>query len=394
MAELSDFYGGGGQENAIDYRLPDLPTPPPAQYKTSAGVPLQGILDKDPVSRMINKIFGFGQKKRRVNKTQSAINKYNSFIQAEYEAQQRFQPFENALERQSARNTSALYEDILGPSANRLHARANAESRFADLQDYTKLGSEFTRAHTAAAEADPLVAGLRRSAMEDVALGSDMDPIELRKAQQLARMNRTGGFGQGSENDMMREALALLTHGDQLRGSRMQRATSVLQGTGGTGVDSFLGITGRPSAAPGFAQNAFGQSMQESQYSGVPKGYATDLLNQYQANKTNAANNKSALIGAGIGAIGSIGGGAMKMTCWVAREVFGADNPKWLQFRNWLLLDGPVWFMRLYVMHGPAWAAWLHEHPWAKPPVRLWMESRIRAFLKRRNVNRNAAYEL
>jgi hypothetical protein len=224
-------------------------------------------------------------------------------------------------------------------------------------------------------------------------MGSDMDPIELRKAQQLARMNRTGGFGQGSENDLMREALALLTHGDQLRGSRMQRATSVLQGTGGTGVDSFLGITGRPSAAPGFAQNAFGQSMQESQYSGVPKGYATDLLNQYQANKTNAANNKSALIGAGIGAIGSVGGGAMKM-CWVAREIFGADNPKWMQFRNWLLLDGPVWFMRLYVMHGPAWAAWLHEHPWAKPPVRWWMESRIRAFLKRRNVNRNAAYEL
>jgi hypothetical protein len=152
---LSDFYGGGGQENASDYRLPDLPEAPAAKYRTTGGPPPGFDLAKDPVSKAIGRLFGFGKRKRIVNKTQSAINKYTSFIQAEYEAQQRFQPFENALERQSARNTSSIYEDILGPSANRMQARANAESRFADLQDYTKLGAEFTRAHTAAAEADP-----------------------------------------------------------------------------------------------------------------------------------------------------------------------------------------------------------------------------------------------
>lgn len=63
--------------------------------------------------------------------------------------------------------------------------------------------------------------------------------------------------------------------------------------------------------------------------------------------------------------------------CWVAREVFGNSNPKWMKFRNWMLNIGPRWFRWLYLRYGECFAEWLHEHPFLKPTIRAWMESRI-----------------
>ena len=42
------------------------------------------------------------------------------------------------------------------------------------------------------------------------------------------------------------------------------------------------------------------------------------------------------------------GGGA----CWVARAVYGADNPRWLLYRDWLGNDAPLWFARAYLRFG------------------------------------------
>lgn len=38
--------------------------------------------------------------------------------------------------------------------------------------------------------------------------------------------------------------------------------------------------------------------------------------------------------------------------CWVARAVYGAENPRWLLFRGWLRNDAPRWFARAYLRHG------------------------------------------
>ena len=38
--------------------------------------------------------------------------------------------------------------------------------------------------------------------------------------------------------------------------------------------------------------------------------------------------------------------------CWVARAVYGADNPRWLLFRDWLAFQAPVWLRRAYLRHG------------------------------------------
>ena len=83
--------------------------------------------------------------------------------------------------------------------------------------------------------------------------------------------------------------------------------------------------------------------------------------------------------GQGLDFVGNIlgqwaGGG---FQCWVAREVYGASNPKWLLFRHWLTTQSPRWFHNLYLRHGPAWAAWLHNKPIAKAIVRWMMDRAI-----------------
>lgn len=61
--------------------------------------------------------------------------------------------------------------------------------------------------------------------------------------------------------------------------------------------------------------------------------------------------------------------------CWVAREVYGADNPAWLQFRDWMLERAPAWLRRAYGKHGPRWAEWVRRNPWCKPALRRLMDA-------------------
>ncbi|MGB1290522.1 MAG: hypothetical protein ACPG5Z_00220 [Pseudoalteromonas sp.] len=44
------------------------------------------------------------------------------------------------------------------------------------------------------------------------------------------------------------------------------------------------------------------------------------------------------------------------MACWVARAIFGEENPKWLMARNYVLNIGPKWFRDFYLKHGENFA--------------------------------------
>ena len=61
--------------------------------------------------------------------------------------------------------------------------------------------------------------------------------------------------------------------------------------------------------------------------------------------------------------------------CWVAREVYGEENPNWLLFRAWLLTEAPIWLRDTYATHGEAFAAWIHDKPVAKLAVRTVMDT-------------------
>jgi polysaccharide export outer membrane protein len=63
--------------------------------------------------------------------------------------------------------------------------------------------------------------------------------------------------------------------------------------------------------------------------------------------------------------------------CWVAREVYGADDPRWLLFRAWLLTEAPSWLVDVYATHGEDFAAWIHDKPLAKAAVKALMDQAI-----------------
>jgi len=63
--------------------------------------------------------------------------------------------------------------------------------------------------------------------------------------------------------------------------------------------------------------------------------------------------------------------------CWVAREVYGAENPRWLLFRAWLMTQAPSWLRETYLAHGEEFAAWIHDKPVLKAGIRMLMEAAI-----------------
>lgn len=79
---------------------------------------------------------------------------------------------------------------------------------------------------------------------------------------------------------------------------------------------------------------------------------------------------------AGMGIGNPMGGGGF---CWVAREVYGVHDPRWLTFRQWMIWRAPTWLQDLYRQGGEDFSAWLRERPVAKTAVRLAMDRAIAA---------------
>jgi len=100
---------------------------------------------------------------------------------------------------------------------------------------------------------------------------------------------------------------------------------------------------------------------------------------QYAAGQAQAAAAKSA----GKNSMwGSIGGGLLMgaglALCWVAREVYGETNPKWLEFRKWMIMDAPSWLFDAYVKYGQQFANFIKDKPLVKRALRFWMDSKIK----------------
>jgi len=82
--------------------------------------------------------------------------------------------------------------------------------------------------------------------------------------------------------------------------------------------------------------------------------------------------------GAGGGGAGAGGGGGNPF-CWVAREIYGVHDSRWLEFREWLTWQAPDGLRDLYAEHGEAFAGWVHDRPVAKAAVRVVMNQALAA---------------
>ena len=60
--------------------------------------------------------------------------------------------------------------------------------------------------------------------------------------------------------------------------------------------------------------------------------------------------------------------------CWVAREIYGASNPKWVLFRSWIDKDAPSWFKWLYGKYGKQFAMFIKDKPKIKKIVKYFMD--------------------
>ena len=69
--------------------------------------------------------------------------------------------------------------------------------------------------------------------------------------------------------------------------------------------------------------------------------------------------------------------GLGSLFCWVAREVYGDENVRWVLFRDWMLNNSPRWFRKLYMDYGPAFAKWLRNKPRVKNVIRKMMDAAI-----------------
>ena len=106
-------------------------------------------------------------------------------------------------------------------------------------------------------------------------------------------------------------------------------------------------------------------------------GMASNFMNAATATQTTAQNKQLSMwdklnnINNYIGTAANVASKAAM--CWVAREAFGEDDPKWIKFRSWIILRSPKWLFNWYLNNGEAFAAWLKGHPFFKPPVRFCM---------------------
>ena len=238
-------------------------------------------------------------------------------------------------------------------------------------------------------DADPYSTGL---AEQQTAMANDLyqrsqglNPEQQRIAdQQALSMSQS----QGRVSDQSAVAGQLLGRENYLSGLRSQAAGMGQQAFNQNRMlagDVGMTLLGRPSSSIGLGGQMLGQATAGAAGPMGPQLFDPNMginmaLQQrgqdvtFQGMQAQAKAAGSAGI---MGAAGSIAGG-MIAACWVAREVYGIENPKWLEFREWMLNDAPSWLRNLYLKYGERTAKFISNKPRVKSIIRKWMNTKIK----------------
>lgn len=210
--------------------------------------------------------------------------------------------------------------DMLENDINPALLRLDTAQRESDIGDIATLGP---KAREALRLANPdnaaLLDQLNEQANSELALGAQLDPSMRREVEQGVRAGQSArGMGFGN-SDLFEELMATGSRGEAMRDKRRGFASQLLGLNQAIYGDPFQQILGRPSGA-GAASGIFGQA------SGLQAGpslfnpessYMQDLfntnLNMKASGAISSANNKNAILAAGISALGGAAGGALGM---------------------------------------------------------------------------------
>jgi len=311
--------------------------------------------------------------------------------------------------------TSALEQDML--------ERAKDQQTRAEIGMANKYGGQLTDAYRAQggiktalddfnalgdknSDHGGLRSTLTQQALSDLQLGGQLSDEERRQVEQDSRMAMSargrgrdfaGVVDEVASNEAMRrqreterrmfasQALGLADAGlAQDRAFAAQRV-GIEQATS---ADPFMAITGRASGA----SVASGQNLYGNAAAGISAGptlYNPSQGAEFIANQTAGLNNfnanvyasnqaaRAGMFGGAMGAAGMIGGASI-LACWVAREVYGVHNPRWVMFRYWVLNISPFWFRATYLNFGERFAKFIKNKPRLKARIRIWMDRKCK----------------
>jgi hypothetical protein len=280
--------------------------------------------------------------------------------------------------------------DLLEDQSRRAGALQREQLALQRADDVSALETFAPQVVDAYRAADPQSAMLADMAAEQAksAFERASGPMGFEAQRQVDQsvLGRMGGTAQSQQG---RAALEAALGREQFQQGREQFAAGLGQGafqqSRALAGDVGMTILGRPSNAIGLG----GQMLQQATAGAAgPMGpqlfdpnVGINMAMQQRSQDINllgAQAQADASRSAGqMGMLGTIAGAAIGL-CWVAREVYGIDNPDWRKFREWLLNDSPGWFQKLYNKYGERFAKFISNKPRIKAIIRKWMNTKIK----------------
>lgn len=271
-----------------------------------------------------------------------------------------------------------LYGDLYAP-AQQMQERYGADQ----LAMLGRGGQMATQAAIGSLDANTqgIYSTFGQQALSDLQMELSLNAQETTQAQQAARaaaQSRGLNFSrQGSDL----EVLNTYNMGQTRQRQRQATAQSAYQmgmGQQQVGLQSFLNpafATSQQYGLSGLVQGA------QAGYAGLGQSSFLQPESQYLANiRANRIQMETSIQSANAQRSGAIWGGVASAAgaiigkCWVAREVYGKDNPEWVVFRNWLESDAPEWLDTLYTEEGERFADFISDKPLLKSVVKMAMD--------------------
>ena len=340
---------------------------------------LQAELAGTPKS--ITQQVRFGRGMRR---TEKRPNPKRAELEREIASQQR--TLEGISPTMMRSKTPGLF-DLLEESSERAFDLQQAQLQQQREADVGALEEFAPRAVEAFRAADPFSTAIAESVSRR-ALGQ-LTPEEERNVQQRSRQASLARGRLGASSSIAAEALGRSEYTAQFAPQAFQMNRQLAGDIGST-------LLGRPSAAIGLGGQILGQAQAGAAGPMGPQLFdpnvginlalqqrGQDVTFQGMQAQADAARSAGLMSAAGsiIGGMATGGTGLFASSaaaCWVAREVYGIENPKWLQFRYWMLNDAPSWFRNLYIKYGERIAKFISNKPRIKSIIRKWMNTKIK----------------
>lgn len=314
---------------------------------------------------------------------------------SEAKYQPMYQELQDRLQRQSAQAQMQLFQE-LQPEFSKLESNYQKSLQQSQIEGLKERAPAYIQAFQQASGTLPAIQGMQKYAAELQAMPVNygLDPQEQRAIEQQTRAAYAARGTALGDQSALSEVLNRYQferqrrlEEDQLRMQRQATAAGLAGNIAQLASPALTSFYQQPMYAANFAGNTVQSALAGQQQAGPqlfnPEsqtgfGLAGGVYNAKVQGAIGQAQANAARFGAIAGAVGQIGAAAIK-ACWVAREVYGESNPRWMMFRHWLFTLAPGWFRNLYIKFGERFAKFISNKPALKSFIRSWMDSRIEA---------------